>query len=97
MFKISEKNKIAEKEKEKQKQKQKQKEEEEEEIKIDSLKDASIIIKNLIKENKNLKREINMMKEKFQNFEEYMKIMNLNCSYNKFDMEAYNLENVFEK
>ena len=38
-----------------------------------------------------------MMKEKFQNFEEYMKIMNLNCSYNKFDMEAYNLENVFEK
>ena len=72
-----------------------------EEIKLDKLKDSSIIIKNLIKENNNLKKEnkklkneIDILNQKFQN---YITIMNLNCFYNSFDTEAYKLEDVFKK
>ena len=74
---------------------------EEEKIKLDTLKDISIIIKNLIKENKNLKKENKKLKNEVdilsKNFENYITIMNLNCFYNSFDTEAYKLENLFKK
>ena len=66
-----------------------------EEIEINTLKDAANIIKKLMNENKKLKNEIDSLKNKSKNFEEYMNKMNLNCFYNSFDMNSFNLEKIF--
>ena len=56
-------------------------------------------INNLERENKNLKNRINDLESNlskfFVEFENYKNMMELNCFYNSFDLNAYKLEQLF--
>ena len=61
--------------------------------------DALKRINNLENENKNLKNKINVLESNlnkfFVEFENYKNMMELNCFYNSFDLNAYKLEELF--
>ena len=61
--------------------------------------DALKRINNLERENKNLKNKINVLESNLNKFlvefENYKNMMELNCFYNSFDLNAYKLEQLF--
>jgi hypothetical protein len=59
---------------------------------ISTIKQANEMLKTLIKENNYLKKQLFLLS---QNFENYKQTMNLNCYYNQFDINAYQLDNIY--
>ena len=63
-----------------------------ENIQITTISDANEIIRALIRENNNLRRELSLLN---QNFENYRQTMDLNCYYNQFDINAHQLDKIY--
>jgi hypothetical protein len=59
---------------------------------IANIQEANIIIKELRKENRNLKDRLDRLEEEFK---QYKKEMKLSCCYNMFDVNAYKLDNIY--
>ena len=64
-----------------------------ENIQITTISDANEMIKALIRENNNLKKQLSLLS---QNFEKYKKTMDLNCYYNQFDLNAFRLDEIYK-
>ena len=64
-----------------------------ENIQITTINDANEIIRNLIRENNNLKKQLSLLS---QNFENYRQTMDLNCYYNQFDINAFRLDDIYK-
>jgi hypothetical protein len=63
-----------------------------ENIQITTISDANEMIRALIRENNNLRSELSLLNK---NFENYRQTMELNCFYNQFDINAYQLDKIY--